>query len=118
MFEANIKITEKDMTWGELKTLCESKKLRISSMALLDDQGAVVPETPINIPPGALCAIHFKTAEAQFPSGNTELIVESVGYANDSPNEVINQWYRKSGKVVSNESATLKNVIHGIKMRG
>jgi len=41
MFEAHIKITEKEMTWSELKALCESKKLRVLSLALIDDNGKV-----------------------------------------------------------------------------
>ncbi len=79
MFEACIRITEKNMTWSELKTLCESKGLQIISLALADAEGRTVPDSSCAIPPDALCALHFKTAETDLSSGAAEVVSESVG---------------------------------------
>ena len=114
MFRANIEVTEKDMTWGQFKALCESNKLEITSLSLIDDQAAVVPNSTIDIPPNAACAIHFKSAEMQIPSGSASLVAESVGYIADGL-ESINRWSRNAGEVISSES-TPKNAVHGIRI--
>jgi hypothetical protein len=70
MFEACIKITENEMTWSELKTLCEEKGLKIITLALTNSSGKTVPGSSIVLPPDAKFALHFKTAETDLGSGS------------------------------------------------
>ena len=88
MFEAHIKITEKEMTWSELKALCESKKLRILSLALIDDNGKSVTDSNVAITPDARYALQFKSAETDLASGATGLVSESVGYIDAESREI------------------------------
>ncbi len=118
MFEACIRITEKDMTWSELKALCEGRKLQIITLALLDNEGRTMLDSSVAIPPDALCALHFKTAEAELTSEATELVSESVGYIDAEAREVTKLWDRKSNAIIPKVLATSENQVHGIKSGG
>ncbi len=118
MFEACIRITEKEMTWSELKAFCEGRKLPIIALALLDNEGRAMFDSSVVIPPDALCALHFKTAEADLASEVTELVSESVGYIDAESREITKQWDRKSNAIIPKVSATPENQVHGIKSGG
>ena len=118
MFEAHIKITEKEMTWSELKALCESKKLRILSLALIDDNGKSVTDSNVAITPDARYALHFKTAEMDLGSGATGLVSESVGYIDAESREITRQWDRMSGTAKLKMLTITENQVHGIKFGG
>jgi hypothetical protein len=118
MFEACIRITEKEMTWSELKALCEGKKLQIITLALLDNEGGTMFDSSVVIPPDARCALHFKTAEADLASEATELVSESVGYIDAESREVTKLWHRKSNDIVPKVLAAPENQVHGIKSGG
>lgn len=118
MFEACIRITEKDMTWSELKALCEGRKLQIITLALLDNEGRTVLDSSVAIPSDALCALHFKTAETDLNSEETELVFESVGYIDAEAREVTKQWDRRGNKIAPQVLTTPENQVHGIKTGG
>ncbi|MGB8216214.1 MAG: hypothetical protein WCE94_02840 [Candidatus Methanoperedens sp.] len=118
MFEAYLKITEKDMAWSELKALCEDKKLRILSLALIDSEGRMVSDSSIAIPPDAQCALHFKTAETDMASGATELVSESVGYIDAESREITKKWDCKSNAATPKVLMSPENLVHGIKSGG
>jgi hypothetical protein len=118
MFEACIRITEKDMSWNELKALCEGRKLQIITLALINDEGRLMLDSSVAIPPDALCALHFKTAEADLASEATELVSESVGYIDAEAREVTKLWNRKSNEVIPKVLTTAENQVHGIKSGG
>ena len=118
MFEAHIKITEKEMTWSELKVLCESKKLRILSLALIDDNGKSVTDSNVAITPDARYALQFKSAETDLASGATGLVSESVGYIDAESREITRQWDRVSGTATLKMLNTPENQVHGIKFGG
>ncbi len=117
MFEACIRITEKDMTWNELKALCEGRKLQIITLALLDNEGTMMLDSSVSIPPDALCALHFKTAEADLAEA-TELVSESVGYIDVESREITKQWNHKSNAIIPKVLAASENQVHGIKSGG
>lgn len=114
MFEACIRITEKNMTWNELKTLCESKNMQIISLALLDNEGKTIPGSSIVATPDSRCALHFKTAEADLASEETEIVSESVGYIDSESREITKKWDRRSNEIIPKVSAVPENQIHGI----
>ncbi len=118
MFEACIRITEKEMTWSELKALCEGKKLQIITLTLLDNEGRTMLDSSVAVPPDALCALHFKTAEADLASAATELVSESVGYIDAESREVTKQWNCKSNEIVPKVLTAPENQIHGIRSGG
>ena len=118
MFEVYVKITEKDMTWGELRAFCESKKLRILSLALIDDNGKSVTDSNVAVTPDARYALHFKTAEMDMASGATGLVSESVGYIDAESREITRQWDRVSGTATLKMLNTPENQVHGIKFGG
>ena len=118
MFEVCIRITEKDMTWGELKALCEGRKLQIITLALIDNKGRTMLDSSVAIPPDALCALHFKTAEADLASEAMELVSESVGYIDAESREITKRWNHKSNAIIPKVLATSENHVHGIKSGG
>lgn len=118
MFEACIRITEKDMTWSELKALCEGKNLQIITLALIDNEGRTMLDSSVAIPPDARCALHFKTAEADLASEITELVSESVGYIDAEAREITKQWNRKTNAIIPKVLAASENQVHGIKSGG
>ena len=118
MFEAYFKITEKDMAWSELKALCEDRKLRILSLALIDSEGRMVFDSSVAIPPDAQCALHFKTAETDMASGATELVSESVGYIDAESREITKKWDCKSNAATPKVLMSAENLVHGIKFGG
>ncbi len=118
MFEACIRITEKDMTWSELKAFCEGRKLQIITVALIDNEGRMMLDSSVAIPPDAWCALHFKTAEADLASEATELVSESVGYIDAEAREVTKLWNRKSNEIIPKVLTTPENQVHGIRSGG
>lgn len=118
MFEACIRITENDMTWSELKALCEEKKLQIVILGLTDNEGRMMFESSVAIPPDALCALHFKSAETDMASLATEIVSESVGYIDAESREVTRKWDCKTGIITPKVSETHENQVHGIKTGG
>lgn len=118
MFEACIRITEKEMTWSELKAFCEGRKLQIITLALLDNEGRTMLDSSIAIPPDAWCALHFKTAEVELASEVTELVSESVGYIDAESREITKQWNRKSNEIIPKVLTAPENQVHGIKSGG
>ena len=118
MFEAYIKITENEMTWSELRALCESKKLRILSLAMIDDEGRTVRDSTVAVTPDAQCALHFKTAEMDVGSGATGLVSESVGYIDAESREITKRRDRTSDIATLRILNTSENQVHGIKFGG
>lgn len=118
MFEACIRITEKDMTWSELKALCEGRKLQIITLALIDNESRTILDSSVAIPPDALCALHFKTAEADLASEVTELVSESVGYIDAESREITKQWNHKPNAIIPKVLTAPENQVHGIKSGG
>lgn len=118
MFEACIRITEKDMTWSELKAFVEEKKLQIIILALRDSEGRMMFESSMPIPPDARCALHFKSAELDMASQETEIVSESVGYIDAESREITRKWDCKTGIITPKVSVIPENEVHGIRNGG
>ncbi|GEM_PF-4325768 len=116
MYEALVKIDENSMTWSELKTLCESRGLRIVLIAIKDKEGKILPDSFAAIPPDAQLALHFKTAEID--SDIAETVSESAGYIDSQSREITKEVDLRSGEVRSKVLETPENQVHGIKLGG
>ncbi len=118
MFEACIKITENEMTWSELKTLCKEKGLKIITLALANSSGKMVPGSSIVVPPDAVYALHFKTAETDLGSGSQQVVSESVGYIDAASREITKNWGTGSDTAEMKVLAVSENQVHGIRSGG
>jgi len=118
MYEAQIRITEKDLTWSELKAFIESKKLRIISIALTDEKGLMDLDSSIVIPPDAQRALHFRSAETDLVTGATEVVSETAGYIDAESREITKKRDIKTGIIKIGLSQTPENQVHGIRSGG
>lgn len=118
MFEACIKITEDEMTWSELKALCEEKGLKIITLALANSSGKMVAGSSIVVPPDAMYALHFKTAETDLGSGSQQVLSESVGYIDTASREITKQWGTGSETAQMKVLDVSENQVHGIRSGG
>lgn len=118
MYEALIRIDETNMTWSELKTLCESKGLKIVLLAIKGKDGKILPDSFAAIPPDAQLALHFKSAEMEVGSNITDMVSESVGYIDSQSREITKEIHLRSGEVKSKVLEGPENQVHGIKSGG
>jgi len=115
MFEACIRITENEMTWSDLKALCEEKGLKVITLAMMNNDGKMVPGSSIAVPPDAQYALHFKTAETDMGSGSTQLVSESIGYIDAASREITKHWSPGSDVTEMKVLTEAENVVHGIR---